>query len=344
MRYLLAILFLTFTSGAFGTVTCTNLFSEIPVEEFIRELAELRLQLDLNQTSNDTSLVSDVLEKEFKQKENELRQYLEKNKIMSYSDLVKKIKYQISLLQKPKDTTAEIEARKDQKAESEKALNPGKIGVFYSISEGDHTFQLMSTKTTQIIWQKVAQLINKNLGGVRHSWWLLKRPLLTNPKKEVGDLLPMHTVSYDQVQLWFKGLNELSRKNYPELKEIFDGHEANDIYYLPGKVEIDILNAINFKKIYNLDDIAWTDWDWASSPRLHPVAQKEPVIISGRPFYDLLSNIKEWIDEKSFFDDEMIMWGLELEFGKFLVRRSSMEHDKHATHVGFRVARKVKQK
>lgn len=340
MKYILVMLFLTFTTSAFGNDTCTELFSDAQVEKFIRELAELRLQLDLSQTSNDTTLVLTALGEEFKKRENYLVHYLEKKGI-TYPELRKKIKDQISLIQNQKENPDEIKNRKHQETEFEKILNPGKKGIFYSVNSETHTFELMSTKTTQIIYQKVANLINEGLGGVRHPWWWLRRSIKTEPMELYGDLLPMHSVSYEEVQHWFEGLNELSRRKYPELKEIFDGHEDGDIYYLPRKFEIDMVsNHANFKN-YVLDDIAWTAGN--SRRHLYPVAQKEPVTINTRPFYDLLGNGKEWIDQKAAIEGDAIFWGLPIE-GETLTGRYSVSQDWYGTSVSFRVARKVRKK
>ncbi len=340
MRFLLIIFFLTLTSSAFGASTC-DLFSTTQVEQTIRELAELRLQLDLSQTSNDTSLALTALEYEFKQKENSLRQYLEQNKIMSYPELVKKIKEQISLIQsQQKDSTEEIEVRKIQKAELEKIDRPGYTGIFNLIYKDLYYIRLMNTKTTQIIWRKVANLINEKLGGAqtRSQWyrpWPWRKKIVLSPTIDVGDLLPMHSVSFDDVGLWIRGLNELSRNNTPELKEILGDHQHNDVYFLPRyNVYRTIMDTVDFGR-YSVDDIAWTARN--SDTQLHPVGQKQAVKFGPNPFYDLLSNITEWIDEGT-------IWGLNFrpdrdEIGTFPIDRKSKSHN-----IGFRIAKAVRKK
>ncbi len=347
MRYLIVILFLVFSHNAFANV-CADLFWHLPIEETIRELAELRLQLDLSQTSNETSLVLSALEIEFRQREKSLLQYLEKNKIMSFVELRKQIKYQISLIQNQAEKSQEIEARKLEMTALKDLQVSGRQGFFHFLNRENYKFQLMSTKVTQIIWKKVADLINERLGGAKPSFLSRKRvEVRITLTEHIGDLLPMHTVSFKDVDLWIKGLNELSKKGTPELKEIFPEHKHKDSYFLPGRFEYETVEVFANFADYSLSDIAW--YEGNSDKKIHPVGEKEPVSIDRQPFYDLLGNVQEWTNEKTNVNSVAQRYYRGVDYTSAANKYSTHprwfgEENSGYVNVGFRLAKKTRKR
>src|SRR5262245_20908267 len=80
----------------------TRVLNSKEINSAIRELASLRLELDLRKVEDPNSPVFSALDSDYSRKERELAAYLEQNQIISRAELLEKIREEISLLQNQK--------------------------------------------------------------------------------------------------------------------------------------------------------------------------------------------------------------------------------------------------
>jgi formylglycine-generating enzyme required for sulfatase activity len=157
-------------------------------------------------------------------------------------------------------------------------------------------FDMMATPTTQIIWKKVAELVNSRLGN--------RFKINVDPSLHKGDTHPVERVSFDDIQIWLKGLNELSQSGEPLLFDLIPGHKKGDVYRLPTEAEWEFV--VRGRGQYNdtyyfgnhksqLGNYAWFEGN--SGGQTQPVGQKEPLRIDGREFHDMLGNVLEYVQD-----------------------------------------------
>ena len=188
---------------------------------------------------------------------------------------------------------------------------PGK----FRMDDGDSTvsvalttsFEMMSTQTTQKVWEDVIVLIKKNFpeGTTATDLPTDVFKLSSTPSHFKGENHPVEQVSYNDIVLWTKGLNALSKLGNPivqkALGELFPGHKTGDHYGLPSEAQWEFVARMrglangdyshgNTDK--NLGEYAW--YSANSNGTTHPVGQKKPIIINGKPIYDMHGNVWEW--------------------------------------------------
>ncbi len=166
---------------------------------------------------------------------------------MTQSELMEKIRSHIRHIQKNQTTEKRSEERRQKKQEqkTKEAIIDGNRMVFHPIKPGKFTmgdkdtwmfeseitkpFDMMATKTTQVIWRKVTQLAQKEFGDKY-------KELILDPSRFKGDLKPVE-VAFRDVDLWISALNELSQNGHTGLKGVILSHKQGHTYRLPTEPE-----------------------------------------------------------------------------------------------------------
>jgi formylglycine-generating enzyme required for sulfatase activity len=196
-------------------------------------------------------------------------------------------------------------------------------------------FELMSVPTTQQIWSEVLDLgdkyllqkvhLKKNIiAKVYHQTMSKVRSQLKsyigetsipkNPSLTKGSQYPVDSVSFKDVTEWFKVLNQLSQIEDANLQSqlalIFPEHQLGDHYRLPTDAEWEFVIRKRGSVIggephgmtaEELKNVAWFEDN--SFGHTQPVGKKQPHIINGKPIYDLIGNINEWVSD--FYMDDV---------------------------------------
>jgi formylglycine-generating enzyme required for sulfatase activity len=252
-----------------------------------------------------------------------------------------------------------------------------------------NSFEIYSTGTTQKMWREVLELGAQESSDKAFRMRLkfkMKIPMLKNlfvpylplnPAFNKGEYNPVENVSYQEVQVWLKLLNDLSNEANSQLqdklKALFPGHQKGDIYRLPTEAERTLVmrlsglatGVFSHGDRYNdLDNYAWSKynsnlnhpqsmksygqaWNKVSSENFsHPVGLKEPVMFYGQPIYDLHGNVFEWLADK--WESEQKMDFHLAKGGSFLDFQTKLKNsfwdafpdDSKVNNLGFRLVRK----
>lgn len=162
-------------------------------------------------------------------------------------------------------------------------------------------FEMMSTETTNKMWKGVVELAKEHFGKSD-----ARSRLDVDPSNFKGDYNPVEQVSYDDIQIWTQAVNTLSKMDDPsvqrKLESLFPGHKKGAVYGLPTEAQWEYVARMgglangdyahgNSDK--NLGDNAW--YSTNSGSKTHPVGLKKPIMINGKPIYDIHGNVLEWV-------------------------------------------------
>ena len=301
-------------------LSCRDLFAT-PVEQIdltIRNLARLRVTLDLARAQSPAAPLVTALRYDYREKEARLLAFLEGNRIMNRAKLLKLMSEEILKLQTI-EPIGELDVQEVQKKkELEKNLiqssQPDGVSTpFNSVPNGSFTmgnqaeqvdveitrpFQMAAIPTTQYVWMKIAQQA------------IFRDPALRGMIKEIPSEAfgqyanPVEKVSYSDVMMWIKALNELAKRDDPIVKEMMPGHKKGDVYRLPTEAEWEYVtrsfgtNQTRFAHGGSESEhylSSWNSNNSGGSP--HPVGLKEPININGKNFFDMQGNVWEWVSD-----------------------------------------------
>ena len=324
------------STGVAAPQSCENIFVPIDmvkVENVIRDLARLKMDLDLSQALDDSEFQLVALRAAYRQKSDALVAYLNKHQIMTREALNQKMQKLIEMEQATRENVEnsdEEDRTRQSKAVSALDKIDGSKIVFQSMGTGrfetefmrgqkiphglmlflanatiNEPFEIAATQTTQVVWRKVVEAIQEKY---KRSTTVAARlfgqgffSLKENPSAFKGDLNPVEQVSYADVQLWLSAVNELSRDGNPIINELFPGHERDDQYSLPTEIEREFAARAEGKILGDFHSgekgVGLGRFDWNagnSSGRTHSVATLLPLEFNGKRLYDIHGNVREW--------------------------------------------------
>lgn len=173
-------------------------------------------------------------------------------------------------------------------------------------------FEIMTVDVTQKTYRIVVELIKQNLRNDR-----AYDELNASPSHFKGENRPVESVSYDDTSLWIQGLKELSKLDDPQvqkvLSEIFPGHNRGKIYSRGTEVQWELASRLGgvAEGIYphgngeaGLDDSAV--YNRNSNRETKSVGSKQPVYYNGKPIYDLIGNVRKWVELESPVSQSML--------------------------------------
>jgi formylglycine-generating enzyme required for sulfatase activity len=176
-------------------------------------------------------------------------------------------------------------------------MGEGERKVLTTISK---PFELMSVDITQKTYSVVVELLWQNFPD--------RDVLNAVPSDFKGENRPVERVSYDDISLWKKGLNELSKldnvKVQDTLKELFPGHKQGDQYSRPTEAQWEYVSRLggvaesNFSHGKGEAELSeYAVYSQNSGLKTQAVGLKKPVFYNGKPIYDLHGNIWKWLED-----------------------------------------------
>jgi formylglycine-generating enzyme required for sulfatase activity len=364
-RIVILIIFFALPLSVRAQTSCHELFlSSVPsqgvgsVDDLIKNLAHLRLKLDLAQAQGIINPQVSALRSQFKIKEAELIRYVDSHQLMTRAELFALMVKEIAKAQRDDGTLSlEEKIKKEDERKAFEDLSPtGEKILFHRIEKGsfmmghkktdpthetiEKSFQLAITSTTQIVWRQV-------LEAARHQFPGHFSELPSNPSSQKGDLLPVDNITYIQVERWLEALNMLASAADPIVNEIMPGHRSGDIYRLPTEIEWEFVarDRGRLPSAFVLGDIleGMDPYIWSSKNAgrsLQPVATRQPMLLSGGAFFDIYGNSGQWVTgPHSNLRPAAIIRGSSSYFDGVYPLRWTPDPDVTSPQTGFRLAR-----
>ena len=172
-------------------------------------------------------------------------------------------------------------------------MGDGKNGELTTVAK---PFEVLSVDTNQHMYRLVAELIKKHLGQEYIE-------LNSTPSKFLNEENPVEQVSAEDVNLWKKGLNELSELNDIQVQQslgsLFPGHKKGAKYDLPTEAQWELVSRLGGVAIGNASFDPWIGLNlrdyavdgWNGGLNTQPVGSLRPVFYNGKPLYDLQGNV-----------------------------------------------------
>jgi formylglycine-generating enzyme required for sulfatase activity len=170
-------------------------------------------------------------------------------------------------------------------------------------------FEIMSVDITQKTYRIIVELLKQNLKGSDYS------ELYPTPSFFKSENRPVEHTTYEEISLWKKGLNELSKLNDTKiqqtLKDLFPGHKQGSEYNRPTEAQWEYVSRLggvaesdyaHGKGDAELDDYAFYSQNSYSNTQV--VGLKKPVFYNGKPIYDLHGNVWKWVED--WYDSSLI--------------------------------------
>jgi len=178
-------------------------------------------------------------------------------------------------------------------------MGDGDAKVLTAISK---PFEVMSVDVPQATYRAVADLIKRDLRGGEYD------ALNPVPSKFKGENRPVEQVSHNDVSVWTKGLNELSKLDDPHVQQtlttLFPGHKRGKTYGRPTEAQWEFVSRLGgvaeSDYSHGKGEAALSDravYSGNSGSQTWPVGSKKPVFYNGKPIYDFHGNVWKWLED-----------------------------------------------
>jgi formylglycine-generating enzyme required for sulfatase activity len=178
-------------------------------------------------------------------------------------------------------------------------MGDGETRAFTTISK---PFEIMSVDVTQKTYSVIVELIKQNFRDGEYN------ELNESPSYFKGENLPVEWVTYEDISLWKKGLNELSKLDSAEIQQtlenLFPGHKQGQQYGRPTEAQWEYVSRLggvaesDYSHGKGEADIGeYAFYSQNSDSKTHAVGLKKPVFYNGKPIYDLHGNVWKWLED-----------------------------------------------
>ncbi len=113
---------------------------------------------------------------------------------------------------------------------------------------------------------------------------------------------PVDTVGWKDGVAFANRINELVMEDSPLIPYLLPEHKKGMVYRLPTEAEWEYVARLlgNQKEVFSFggDWAKITEYAWMgenANKRTHAVAQLKPVVVNGKPIFDLHGNVAEWV-------------------------------------------------
>jgi formylglycine-generating enzyme required for sulfatase activity len=178
-------------------------------------------------------------------------------------------------------------------------MGDGETKVLTTISK---PFEIMSVDITQETYKIVVKQLKQNFRNDEYSI------LNATPSYFKGQSHPVEQVSYNDISLWIKGLNNLSMLDNTEvqhiLEKLFPGHRLGKEYSRPTEAQWELVSRLggvaesNYSHGKDESDLSeYAFYSQNSNAQTHAVGLKKPVFYFGKPIYDIHGNVSIWLED-----------------------------------------------
>jgi formylglycine-generating enzyme required for sulfatase activity len=178
-------------------------------------------------------------------------------------------------------------------------MGDGESKVLTTISK---PFEIMSVDITQKTYSVIVKLLKQNFRDGEYN------DLNAKPSFFRGENRSVDQVSYEDITLWKKGLNKLSKLDnviiQKILEDLFPGHQQGHQYSRPTEAQWEYVSRLgglaesdysHGKGESDLSDHAV--YSLNSGSETQAVGLKKPVFYNGKPIYDLHGNVWKWLED-----------------------------------------------
>jgi formylglycine-generating enzyme required for sulfatase activity len=337
MKHILTLVIIFISNNLLANIQCRTLFELTPsqqtqdnytVDAYVTALAKLKIQIDQRLFASDQELefAKQKFLEELAKVKSQIPQFKE-----DFNREYNRLKE--TLVAEANQRENDVKEKQKILTEIKERLNIQNLMNFHFIPEGNfdlyytdfrrklptnikNSFEMMDTDVTQLQWAYISVLLGEKDPELLSPAYFnkgkaSKLTILLDTATNIQAEFPVENVSYDQVNAWIKGLNQLSKNGNQQaqerIKKVIPSHNKGDVYDLPTFEEwyyvatnLGRENEIYFytNELKKIDPFAV--YQVNSNMQTAEVKSKLPRIIQGAEFFDLQGNVSKWVRRDRF--------------------------------------------